>query len=98
MVALTLGADGALLVTADRAWRAQPMAIEVVSAVGAGDSFVGGLVAALAAGKPLEEAFRVAVGAASASVLTPGTGLCQPGDVDRLLPKVKIREIEAATL
>jgi 6-phosphofructokinase 2 len=98
MVALTLGADGALLVTAHRAWRAQPLAIEVVSAVGAGDSFVGGLVAALAAGKPLEEAFCVAVAAASASVLTPGTGLCQPGDVDRLLSKVKIREIEAATL
>jgi 6-phosphofructokinase 2 len=98
MIALTLGADGALLVTAHRAWRAQPLAIEVVSAVGAGDSFVGGLVAALAAGKPLEEAFCVAVAAASASVLTPGTGLCQPGDVDRLLSKVKIREIEAATL
>jgi 6-phosphofructokinase 2 len=47
MVALTLGADGALLVTAERAWRALPLAIEAVSTVGAGDSFLGGLVAAL---------------------------------------------------
>ena len=86
MVALTLGEHGALLVTADQAWRALPMTIEAVSTVGAGDSFLGGLVAALAAGKPLEDAFRVAVAAASAAVLMPGTGLCQPEDVKRLLP------------
>ncbi len=84
MVALTLGEDGALLVTATQAWRALPMKIEAVSAVGAGDSFLGGLVAALAAGDPLEHAFRVAVAAASAAVLTPGTGLCQPRDVTEL--------------
>jgi len=52
--------------------------------------------AALAAGKPLNEAFRAAVAAASAAVLTPGTGLCQPQDVENLLPKVEIREIAEA--
>jgi 6-phosphofructokinase 2 len=96
MVALTLGEDGALLVTATQAWRALPMQIEAVSAVGAGDSFLGGMVAALDAGKPLEEAFRMAMAAASAAVLTPGTGLCQPQDVQELLPKVEIREITPA--
>ena len=70
-VALTLGEQGALLVTTRQAWRAQPMAIEPVSTVGAGDSFVGGMVSALASGKPLEQAFRIAVAAASAAVLTP---------------------------
>lgn len=97
IVALTLGEDGALLVTAEQAWRAMPPEIEPVSTVGAGDSFLGGLVAALAQGKPLEEAFRVAVAAASAAVLTPGTGLCQPADVKRLLPQVKIREVETVS-
>jgi 6-phosphofructokinase 2 len=96
IVALTLGEHGALLVTAQRAWQALPMAIEAVSTVGAGDSFLGGLVAALAGGKPLDEAFRVAVAAASAAVLMPGTGLCQPEDVKRLLPHVKIKEIVPA--
>ena len=67
-----------------------------VSTVGAGDSFLGGLVAALAGGQPLEEAFRVAVAAASAAVRMPGTGLCQPEDVKRLLPEVKIKEIARA--
>ena len=96
IVALTLGEHGALLVTADHAWQALPMAIEAVSTVGAGDSFLGGLVAALAGGKPLDEAFRVAVAAASAAVLMPGTGLCQPEDVKRLLPQVEIKEIVPA--
>ncbi|HEY8699108.1 MAG TPA: PfkB family carbohydrate kinase, partial [Rhizomicrobium sp.] len=96
IVALTLGEHGALLVTAERAWQALPFAIEAVSTVGAGDSFLGGLVAALAGGKPLEEAFRIAVAAASAAVLMPGTGLCQPEDVKRLLPQVKIKEIVPA--
>jgi 6-phosphofructokinase 2 len=95
-VALTLGEQGALLVTARRAWRAQPMAIEVLSAVGAGDSFLGGMVAALSAGKPLEDAFRTAVAAGSAAVMSPGTELCSEEAVNRLLPDVAISEIELA--
>ena len=79
IVALTLGDHGALLVTAERAWRALPLTIEAVSTVGAGDSFLGGLVAALAAGKPLEDAFRVAVAAASAAVLHAGHRLVPAG-------------------
>ena len=96
LVALTLGEHGALLVTAKRAWRALPLAIETVSTVGAGDSFLGGLVAALAGGKSLEQSFRVAVAAVSAAVLMQGTGLCQAEEVKRLLPNVRIHEIETA--
>jgi 6-phosphofructokinase 2 len=96
IVTLTLGDQGALLVTAERAWRALPLQTEAVSTVGAGDSFLGGLVAALASGKPLDEAFRIAVAAAAAAVIMPGTGLCQPKDVKQLLPEVKIKEIARA--
>src|SRR4029079_4955840 len=71
IVALTLGEDGALLVTSDQVFRAEPMKIEPVSTVGAGDSFVGGMVAALASGKSLDQAFRIAVAAASAAVMSP---------------------------
>ncbi len=97
-VALTLGEQGALLVTAKKAWRALPLEIEVVSTVGAGDSFLGGMVAALAAGKPMEEAFRMAVAAGSAAVMSPGTELCREADVKRLLPQVKIDEITLAAV
>ncbi len=95
-VALTLGEKGALLVTGQRAWKARPLDIEVLSTVGAGDSFLGGMVAALAAGKPIEQAFRTAVAAGSAAVMSPGTELCSEDHVKRLLPQVRIDEIVAA--
>jgi 6-phosphofructokinase 2 len=95
-VALTLGADGALLVTREAVWRAQPMAIEAVSTVGAGDSFLGGMVAALAQGETLEDAFRVAVAAGFAAVMRPGTELCHKEDVERLMPRVRVHDITTA--
>lgn len=97
MVALTLGENGAMLVTRERALRAEPMRIEVLSAVGAGDSFLGGLVAALAQRKDLDEAFRLAVAAGSAAVTSPGTELCTEEDVQRLLPRIVVREMAAAS-
>ena len=95
-VALTLGADGALLVTREAVWRAQPMTIEAVSTVGAGDSFLGGMVAALAQGETLEDAFRVAVAAGFAAVMRPGTELCHKEDVERLMPRVRVHDITTA--
>jgi len=95
-VALTLGEDGAMLVTRDHVWRAQSMQIEAVSTVGAGDSFLGGMVAALARDEPLEQAFRMAVAAGFAAVMRPGTELCHEEDVLALLPQLKINEIAAA--
>lgn len=96
VVALTLGSDGALLVTRDGAWRAHPMQIEAVSTVGAGDSFLGGMVAALAKGEPLDKAFRVAVAAGYAAVMRPGTELSHQDDVERLMPQIEIKEVATA--
>jgi 6-phosphofructokinase 2 len=95
-VALTLGAEGALLVTADQAWRAAPVRVEVASAVGAGDSFLGGMVAALAAGDGMADAFRMGIAAGSAAVMSPGTELCREEDVRRLLGDVRIGEVAKA--
>ena len=95
-VALTLGEDGALLVTADGAWRAAPLRVEMVSAVGAGDSFLGGMVAALAEGERIERAFRVGMAAGAAAVINPGTELCREEDVRRLLADVRVSEVAPA--
>jgi 6-phosphofructokinase 2 len=94
IVALTLGDLGALLVTRDRAWRAQAPQVNFVSAVGAGDSFLGGLLWGLVSDRPLPEALRYAVAAGAATVQTPGTALCERGDAERLRPAVKIEAIE----
>lgn len=88
IVALSLGEEGALLVTADQALRASAVPVEVASTIGAGDSFVGGLVWALSRQTDLAQAFRYAMGSAAAALLTAGTALCQPADVERLAREV----------
>lgn len=90
IVALSLGEDGALLVTADRALRARSVQVTVASTIGAGDSFVGGLVWALDREADLEQAFRYGMAAGAAALLTAGTALCQPADVERLAQQVLV--------
>jgi 6-phosphofructokinase 2 len=89
-VALSLGREGALLVMADSAWRAAPLPIAPVSTIGAGDSFLAGLVWALGGGKSHPEALRWAVATASATLLAPGTSLCRAADVRSLRGAVRI--------
>jgi 6-phosphofructokinase 2 len=88
VIALSMGHLGAVLVTQDRVLRAPPLAITPVSAVGAGDSFLGALVYGLASGADLDGAFRQAAAAGAAALLNPGTGLCLPADVKRLAEAV----------
>ncbi|WP_183776100.1 1-phosphofructokinase family hexose kinase [Phenylobacterium haematophilum] len=91
VVALTLGSDGAMLVTADRAWRAPALPVRVASTVGAGDSFLGAMVWALASESGLEAAFRHAMAGGAAALLAPGTGLAHAVDVRQLVDQVTIQ-------
>lgn len=95
-VALTLGADGAMLVTRDEVLRAPGLPIEPISTVGAGDSFLGALVWALASRLTLAEAFPYAVAAGSAALMADGTELCRAEDVLRLLPRVTVDALAPA--
>lgn len=88
IVALTLGSDGALLVSKDRSWYLASPKVNVQSTVGAGDSFVGGLTFGLAAGRPLPDAFALAVAAGTATCMGSGTELCHRDDVDRLYAEI----------
>ncbi len=88
VVALTLGHLGALLATREGVWRAPPLPVTPVSAVGAGDSFLGAMVHGLAAGRTVVDAFRLGVAAGSAALLSAGTGLARCEDIDRLYPTV----------
>jgi 6-phosphofructokinase 2 len=93
VVALSLGHLGALLITRDQALRAQAMPIKPVSAVGAGDSFLGALVFSLAKGDSLADAFRLGMAAGSAALIHAGTELCRPADVERLYSLVTIDSV-----
>ncbi|WP_324827704.1 1-phosphofructokinase family hexose kinase [Qipengyuania zhejiangensis] len=83
-IAVTMGREGAILVSAGRHLRLPALPVKVQSAVGAGDSFLAAMVFALAQGKPIEEAFHLGVAAGAAAVLSPGTGLARADDILRL--------------
>jgi 6-phosphofructokinase 2 len=88
IVALSLGADGAMVVSAHEHWRAPAIQVNVQTTIGAGDSFVAGMVWALSRDEGLLKAFQYGVASGAAALLSPGTSLCNAVDVHRLKPEV----------
>lgn len=86
-IAVTLGADGAVLASADRIIRLPAIDVPVNSATGAGDSFVAGMIWSLAKGHDIAEAFRFGQAAGAATVMTAGTELCRRQDVFELFER-----------
>jgi 6-phosphofructokinase 2 len=98
IVALSMGPQGALLITRDLALRASGLPIDPVSVSGAGDSFLGAMVWSLMNDGGLETALRYAVAGGSAALLSPGTELCFPADVHRLVAEVIVRPVACRQL
>ena len=73
MVAVSLGEDGALLATRDGVLRMASPPIRVQTAVGAGDSFLGAMVLAMAQKRSAEEALRWGMAAGAAAIVCGGT-------------------------
>ncbi len=88
MVIVARGAEGNILTTADARWHATAPQVPVISKVGAGDSFVGALVLALARSQSPEQALVNGAAAAAAAVMTEATALCRLADQKRLLREV----------
>jgi fructose-1-phosphate kinase PfkB-like protein len=88
-VLATLGGGGALLVTAEGAWRASAPPVEVLNTVGAGDACAG--AAAIFADASPPELLRHAVAAGSASVTVDAPGAVPQEVFRRLLREIKIR-------
>jgi len=87
-VALSLGKEGAVLVSAHHAWHAIAPGVTPVSPVGAGDSFLAGLVLALSTGEQPRKALAAAVAAGSATAMSPATALCEKQAVENVLDSV----------
>ena len=77
-VLATLGAGGAVLVTAEGAWHAVPPPTTVVSTVGAGDSSLFGFLLGSLRGHEPGECLRLAVAYGSAAAGLPGTTIPTP--------------------
>ncbi|MFT4052269.1 MAG: 1-phosphofructokinase family hexose kinase [Microbacterium sp.] len=88
---VTLGAQGAVLVTASGAWYGSPPPTRVRSTVGAGDSSLAGFLLADVAGAAPAECVRHGIRYGSAAAALPGTQAPTPAD---LLPgEVPVRPL-----
>jgi 1-phosphofructokinase family hexose kinase len=90
-VVLTLGKQGAILISGAGRWWAKPPDLEIVSSVGSGDVFLAGLVTGLAAGASPADALSRAVAAGAANAMQPGGGSFSLTDFERLLSQVVVR-------
>jgi 6-phosphofructokinase 2 len=89
IVAVTMGAAGALVVTRDKVLRVEAPKVETRSAVGAGDAFVGAMTLALSRGETLEAAVTLGTAAGAATALMPVSKVCALADVTRLHEEMK---------
>ena len=88
IVVVSLGAEGAILVTKDETHLVKAPKVEKKSTVGAGDSMVGGLVWALSQNKSLKEVIQIGVCCGTAATMNEGTQLFKVEDVMRLLEEI----------
>ena len=93
-VVVSLGAEGAVAVSAEATWHAQPPPVLAQSAVGSGDAMLAGLAIGLTHGQTLEQALRLAVAAGAANTLTIGAGRLKREDVDAILPGVTVQRLQ----
>lgn len=90
LVAVTMGEEGGILVSADAVWHCGAPQVETASAVGAGDSFVAAMVYGLASGRSDLEAFRLGIAGGTAALITAGTGLARSADIERILSMIAV--------
>jgi 6-phosphofructokinase 2 len=95
-VCIAHGADGSVLAGPDGlALHSRPPLVPVRSKVGAGDSFMGAFVLAIAQGQDAGAALRYGTAAAAGTVMTDGTALCRAADVARLLAECSLTQLAA---
>ena len=90
-VVLTLGEQGALMLTETTSERVSALSVDPIDTTGAGDAFCGALATALASGETLHSAVAFANAAGAAAVTVVGATPSMPTRVkiDRLLASGK---------
>ena len=83
-VLVSLGSQGALLVTSQGAQRYPAVVVPPGSGVGAGDAMVAAITVGLGSGWSLPKSIRLGIAAGAAMLMTPGTATCTRADVERL--------------
>ena len=90
---MTLGLDGAVVVTAGDTTRLVPPDLRGAYAVGSGDAFLGGLAVAHARGESVSDAARLGLAAGIANAQLPGAGQLDPTVIDGILERITLTPI-----
>ena len=94
ILAVTRGKDGAILASESGSWRATMPALDIVSAVGSGDSFSAGLVYSLAHNpSDYAAALTLACSCGGANALSVGAGRCSREQIEALSGKIKVERV-----
>jgi 6-phosphofructokinase 2 len=89
MLAVSMGAEGAWLVTEKEQYLCKAPEVERKSTVGAGDSMVAGIAYMMEKGHSLEEVIQFGVACGSAATMNEGTQLFKIEDVQRLFEQLQ---------
>lgn len=90
---VSMGAMGAMYISAEKTLFAPALRVSTKSTVGAGDAMIGGILLGYEIEKDMAKAFRYGIAAGAASVMTEGTQLIVKSDFDYLLEQVKVQEV-----
>lgn len=88
LIAVSMGPDGAWLVTAEKKYFASAPAVKKKSTVGAGDSMVAGITYMLQQHQPLQQVINFGVACGSAATMNEGTQLFKIEDVHKLYEQI----------
>lgn len=88
VIVVSMGAEGAMLITINKQFLVKPPNVTVHSTVGAGDSMVGAMVLALSQNRGLHDVLRYGVAAGTAATMNSGTELCKKEDTERLFEEL----------
>lgn len=90
IVAVSLGADGSLVVGEEGTFRAEVPKIDAVNTVGCGDAMIAGFAIGIEEGLSLPEMLRKASAVSTAAAMREETGFFCMEDMQKLLPEIKI--------
>lgn len=94
-VVISMGGDGLLGISADKAYKVEVPKIAVRSTVGAGDSVVAGTLMALSSGEPFEKAICMGAAFGSAMASTDGTEIPPKSLVEEIHSKITCHSVDA---
>ena len=90
---VSLGSEGAILVSREGSYHARPPKLSTVNTVGSGDAMVAGLAVGLMNGSAPEELLRRAVAVSAANTLTEQTGFVVEEEAGRLYQEIRVERL-----